>query len=164
MRVFRSVMITIVLLFTPAYVFSGDLGWMRISLMEGDVQIKTADSGDWGLALINGTLTESDQILVPQGGKVELQLSTGTYIRLDQNSALQILSMDKDSFQFYFSQGHAYIYYEAPKGNVIQIDTPGGSAPRGEKSQVKPAEKRPGQPAEDTHKEQKEERPEELGR
>ncbi|HSB31141.1 MAG TPA: DUF6600 domain-containing protein, partial [Candidatus Sulfobium mesophilum] len=58
---------------------------------------------------------------------VEMQLNTGTYIRLDQNSALQILSLSNDSWQFYLSQGHANIYHRAPKG-VIQIDTPDVSA------------------------------------
>ncbi len=67
---------------------------------------------------------EGDQVWVPAGGRVELQLNTGTYVRLDQNSALQVLSLDKDSTQFYVSQGHAYIYYNAPRGRVIQVDTP----------------------------------------
>ena len=100
---------------------------MRISLIEGDVQIKTPDAGDWGYASINTPLAEGDQVWAPQGGRVELQLNSGTYIRLSENSALQILSMDKDSSQFYLSQGYAYIYYGAPGGRVIQVDTPDAS-------------------------------------
>ena len=61
---------------------------------------------------------------MPEGGRAELQLNTGTYIRLNGNTALQILSMDQDSSQFYLSQGNAYIYYNAPRGNVTQVDTP----------------------------------------
>jgi len=38
--------------------------------------------------------------LGPQDGRVELQLNSGTYIRLSENSALQILSMDQDSSSF----------------------------------------------------------------
>ncbi len=64
---------------------------------------------------------------MPEGGRVELQLNTGSFIRLDQYSALQILSMDKDSSQFYLSQGYAYIFYAAQKGSVIQVDTPDSS-------------------------------------
>ncbi len=127
MKIFKAVMIAILLLLVPAYAFSSNLGWMRISLIEGDVQMKTPEAGDWGLASINGPLEEGDQVWVPEGGRVELQLNTGTYIRLDQNSALQMLSMDKDSSQFYLSQGNAYIYYDAPRGSVIQVDTPDAS-------------------------------------
>jgi hypothetical protein len=128
MKTLKMVMIATILLFVPAYAFSADLGYMRISLIEGDVQIKTPDAGEWGLASINGPLAEGDQVWTPQGSRAELQLNNGTYIRLDQDSALQILSMDKDSSQFYLSQGHAYIYYNAPMGSVIQIDTPDASA------------------------------------
>jgi hypothetical protein len=127
MKILKVVTIVTVLLLVPVYAISSNLGYMHITLIEGDVQIKTPEAGDWGLASINGPLAEGDQVWVPQGGRVELQLNTGTYIRLDQDSALQILSMDEDSSQFYLSQGHAYIFYDAPRGGVIQVDTPDAS-------------------------------------
>jgi len=127
MKILKALMIATVLLLVPAYAFSANLGYMRISLIEGDVQIKTPEAGDWGLASTNIPLAEGDQVWIPQGGRAELQLNTGTYVRLDQNSALQILSMDKDSSQFYLLQGNAYFYYDAPRGSVIQVDTPDAS-------------------------------------
>src|SRR3990172_3983512 len=127
MKILKAVMIVIVLLLAPAYALSANLGYMRISLIEGDVQIKTPDTEDWGLVSVNTPLAEGDQVWVPQGGRVELQLNSGTYIRLNESSALQILSMDKDSSQFYLSQGYAYINYNAPGRSVIQIDTPDAS-------------------------------------
>ena len=127
MKILKAVMLVVVLLLVPAYALSANLGYMRISLIEGDVQIKTPDAGDWGYASINTPLVEGDQVWAPQGGRVELQLNSGTYIRLSENSALQILSMDKDSSQFYLSQGYAYVYYGAPGGSVIQVDTPDAS-------------------------------------
>jgi hypothetical protein len=126
MKILRAVIIATVLLL-PAYALSADLGYMRISLIEGDVQMKTPEAGDWGFASTNIPLAEGDQVWIPQGGRAELQLNTGTYIRLDENTALQILSMDKDSSQFYLSQGNAYFYYDAPRGSVIQVDTPDAS-------------------------------------
>ncbi|MGE5172369.1 MAG: DUF6600 domain-containing protein [Betaproteobacteria bacterium] len=127
MKVLKAMIIATILLIAPAYAFPANFGYMRISLIDGDVQIKTPDAGDWGPASINVPLLEGDQIWVPQEGRVELQLNTGSYIRLDQNSALQILSLDRDSSQFYLSQGHAYLFYDAPRGGVIQIDTPDAS-------------------------------------
>ena len=116
------------LLLVPNYALSANLGYMRISLIEGDVQIKTTDAGDWGYASINTPLAEGDQVWVPQDARVELQLNTGTYIRLDQSSALQILSMDKDSSQFYLTQGNTYIFYDAQaREGAIQVDTPDAS-------------------------------------
>ncbi len=129
MKILKTVMLVIGLLLVPVYALSANLGYMRISLMEGDVQIKTTDAGDWGYASINTPLAEGDQVWVPEDARVELQLNTGTYIRLDQSSALQILSMDEDSSQFYLTQGYAYIYYGTParRRGVIQIDTPDAS-------------------------------------
>ena len=128
MRTVKAVLVAVVFLLLPAYSQAQGLGDMRVSYIEGDVQIKTPDADDWGALSINGPLMEGDQVWVPEGGRAELQLNTGTYIRLDQNSALQVLSLDKDSTQFNVSQGHAYIYFSAPRGRVIQVDTPDVSA------------------------------------
>ena len=127
MKSIKAVLLATVLLLVPGYALASDLGYMRISLIEGDVQVKTPEAGDWGPVSINGPLAEGDQIWVPEGGRVELQLNTGSFIRLDQYSALQVLSMDKDSLQFYLSQGYAYIFYAAQRGGVIQVDTPDAS-------------------------------------
>lgn len=124
MKTFKLIMLLAVLLVIPRYAFSSNLGYIRISFLEGDVQIKTQETEEWGLASLNGPLAEGDQLWVPQGGRAELQLNSGTHLRLDQNTALQILSMDKASSQFYLSQGNVYVYYDAPRGNVLQMDTP----------------------------------------
>jgi hypothetical protein len=97
---------------------------MRINFIETELQIKTPDAGEWGYAAINTPLDVGDEVWVPEGGRVELQLNSGSYIRLDGGTALQILSVDQDSSQVYLSQGRAYIFYDAPRGSVIQIDTP----------------------------------------
>ena len=127
MKIIKAVLVATVLLLVPGYALASNLGFMRISLIEGDVQVKTPEAGDWGPASINGPLAEGDQTWVPEGGRVELQLNTGSFVRLDQNSALQVLSMDKDSSQLYLSQGYAYIFYAAQRGSVIQVDTPDAS-------------------------------------
>lgn len=124
MKILKLIMFATVMLLMPCYAFSSDLGYMRISSLEGDIQIKTPETGEWELASINGPLAEGDQIWVPEGGRIELQLNGRTYIRLDRNTALQILSMDKDSSQFYLSQGNVYVYYTASQGDVLQMDTP----------------------------------------
>jgi len=69
-------------------------------------------------------LRDGDRIWVPEGGKTELQLRDGTYLRLDEKSALEILTLDKDSFQFYLNEGHAYANFKGRRGSVLQMDTP----------------------------------------
>jgi hypothetical protein len=107
----------------PVYASSASQGYIRVSLIEGDVQTRTPDSDEWVPSSINAPLQEGDEVWVPEGSRVELQLNDGTYIRLDEDSAMQILSTGSESSQFYLSQGHAYVFFEAPEGSVIQLDT-----------------------------------------
>ncbi|MBU0965518.1 MAG: FecR domain-containing protein [Proteobacteria bacterium] len=126
MKIVKAVLIAAVLIVVQAYAFSvyAGLGYMRLSYLEGDAQIMTPEAGQWGLLSINTPIGEGDQIWVPQDGIAELQLNSGSYIRLDGNTSLQILSMDEDSSQFYLSQGSVYVHYDAPQGSVIQMDNP----------------------------------------
>jgi hypothetical protein len=113
-----------ILFFIPAYSFPSSLEFMQISLMDGDVQIRTEDTEEWVPASINMPLRDGDRIWVPEGGKLELRLRDGTYLRLDERSALEVLTLDKDSFQFYLTEGHAYANFRGQKGSFLQMDTP----------------------------------------
>ncbi|MFZ5771316.1 MAG: DUF6600 domain-containing protein, partial [Thermodesulfobacteriota bacterium] len=129
MKAVKAALFAAVLMMVQAYAFcaSASLGYMRLSYLEGDAQIMTPEAGEWGPLSINTPLAEGDQIWVPQDGIAELQLNSGSYIRLDGSTSLQILSMDQDSSQFFLSQGSAYVYYDAPQGSVIQVDDPDAS-------------------------------------
>ena len=129
MNILQKMIVVAVLVGVQAYAFSASasLGSMRISFIENELQIKTPEAGEWGYGAINTPLDVGDELWVPQGGRAELQLNTGSYIRLDGGTALQILSMDQDSSQMYLSLGRANIYYDAPRDSVIQIDTPDAS-------------------------------------
>ncbi|MBI5576335.1 MAG: FecR domain-containing protein [Deltaproteobacteria bacterium] len=103
------------------------LGAMRVVLIQGDVQVKIADTGEWAPASINMPLLEGDELWVPEDGRAGLQTNNGTHIRFDRNTALQVLRMDRDSFQFYLPQGGVYVLNRASKRSVLQIDTPDAS-------------------------------------
>ena len=120
----KVIFLVLAALLLPVYAQALDLGSVRISFLQGDVQMRTTETGDWVPAAVNTPLDEGDELWVPEGGRMEFQLNTGTSIRLDQNSALQILTLDRTSSQFYLSEGHMYVDYNAPRGNVIQFDTP----------------------------------------
>lgn len=123
----KVILFVMAVLLLPAYAHTATLGNVRISFLEGDVQMRTTEAGDWVPAAVNTPLDEGDELWVPEGGRMEFQLNTGTTVRLDRNSALQILTLERTSSQFYLSEGHIYVDYNAPRGNVIQFDTPGSS-------------------------------------
>jgi hypothetical protein len=124
MKILRRLAFIFILSLLPAYAHSQNLGDLRISLIDGDVQIRTEDTGDWVPASINMPLRDGDRIWVPEGGKTELQLRDGSYLRLNEKSALEILTLDKDSFQFYLTEGHAYTNFKGRRGSLLQMDTP----------------------------------------
>jgi hypothetical protein len=78
----------------------------------------------WVPAAINTPLREGDRIWVPQGGRTEVQLSGGIYIRLDSSTSFDILTLQEESFQFYLTSGHAYINNRKGGIDHIQVDTP----------------------------------------
>jgi hypothetical protein len=124
MKPIKPLIIILTLFLFAAYSHGQNLGDLRISLIAGDVQILTEDTEEWVPASINMPLMEGDRIWVPEGGKTELQLRDGTSLRLDQKSALEILTLDQDSFQFYLDEGQAYANFRGRSGTLLQMDTP----------------------------------------
>jgi hypothetical protein len=124
MKTVKTIFLVMAVLLLPVYAQSAPLGSVRISFLEGEVQMRTTETGDWVPAAVNTPLDEGDELWVPDGGRMEFQLNTGTAVRLDQNTALQILTLERDSSQFYLTEGHIYVDHNAPRGNVIQFDTP----------------------------------------
>ena len=112
------------ILFLPAYAAGAGLGELRLSLIEGDVQIRTADTSEWSPAIINFPLKDGDQLWVPEDGLAEVESRRGTVIRLDERTALDILTVDNDALQFYLDMGLAYVNAKGERDTTLQIDTP----------------------------------------
>ncbi len=124
MKTLKLMILISLLIFLPGYGFSYSLENLRISLIDGDVQINTEDTGDWVPASINMPLRDGDRVWVPEQGRTELELIEGTLLRLDQESALEILTVEKNSSQFYLTEGRAYANFTGSRGSLLQIDTP----------------------------------------
>ncbi len=105
----------------------GALDIISVSLLEGEVQINTEETGDWVPASINMPIKEGDRIWAAERGRVELHFKDGTYLRLDQKSALEVLTFEKNSYQFHLSTGHLFANYRGKEGTLLQIDTPESS-------------------------------------
>jgi hypothetical protein len=124
MKAYKSIFIILFLLLLPAYSYGSTIGLMHINLMQGDVQIKTDDTLDWVAAAINMPLKEGDRLWVPEEGRLEIRLQDGTFVRLDQNSGIELLTVEEGSYQFYLSYGRAYVNFRGQSSSIIQMDTP----------------------------------------
>jgi hypothetical protein len=123
-NILTSFILLAALFIIPSYSYSASLGAVRLSLVEGDVQIHTEDTSEWVGAVINMPLREGDRVWVPEEGRAELLLNDGTAIRLSENSSLDILRIEDHSSQFYLDTGHAYINFRGSRGHLVQLDTP----------------------------------------
>jgi hypothetical protein len=112
------------LLLIPAYGYANEFGPARLSMMEGDVQVLIQDTTDWTPATINLPMNEHDRLWVPDDSKAELQIQGGVYVRAEGNSALDILTLNRDSTQFYLDRGHIYINNREGGVKTVQVDSP----------------------------------------
>ena len=119
--------IVVCLLLLPTAAVASELGMARLSLIRGDVQIYTEDTGAWVAASINMPLREGDRIWVPEGARTEVHIQGGVYVRVGSASSLDILALQEESYQFYLNGGHAYINNRRGGIDHIQVDTPQSS-------------------------------------
>jgi hypothetical protein len=125
----KMLMTVLLLLFVlPAYGGAAGLGELRLSLIDGDVQMRAEDTDEWVPAAINMPLRSGDQLWVPEGARTEIQARNGTVVRLDENTSLDILAIENSSLRFYLMTGQAYLNFRNLEDSVIQLDTPVSSA------------------------------------
>lgn len=92
MRLFKYLLVLAALL-CPAVALCGDLGLMRLGLIQGGVQVMTKDaSAEWEPAAVNLPLNEGDRIWVPEEGRMEIQVRGGVYVRADEKSSTDIIN------------------------------------------------------------------------
>ncbi|HEX9112746.1 MAG TPA: DUF6600 domain-containing protein [Nitrospirota bacterium] len=127
MRLSFKYMISAFILALPFSAFAEDLGLVRLSLIEGDVQVLIQDTTDWTEATINLPLNERDRVWVDGDGKAELQIRGGVYVRADADTALDVLTITADTAQFYLDRGHVYINDRRGGIQTVQVDTPQAS-------------------------------------
>jgi hypothetical protein len=120
----------------PASAYAA-LDILRISLLEGEVQVYTEETGEWVPASINLPIKEGDRVWAADRGRVEMHFQDGTYIRLDQKSALEVLTVEKDSYQIHLSTGHLFASYKGRENTFLQIDTPESSIRAYEKAKFR---------------------------
>src|SRR5262245_23541182 len=98
----------------------------RISFVSGPVTYSRGDDpNQWDDAIENVPVTIGDRIYSPEGGRVELQLSSGNFVRLAPRSYFSTLNLSDDVKQFYLGEGVAtFNIRRLPSNEVIEIDTP----------------------------------------
>lgn len=124
MKALRSMLVLFIFFILSGYAHSSTIGDLRLSYIEGDVQIRTEDTYDWVPVSINMPLSEGDQLWVPDEARAEIQARNGMVVRIDERSSLEVITVDRDSLQFYLDTGHAYVKFRDYGDSFVQIETP----------------------------------------
>ncbi len=100
------------------------LGVARISVVSGDVATMRGNSGDWVTATVNMPVVEGDSVQSGIGSRTEIQLDHGNFVRLWNDTEVQLLELASQSFRLRVIQG-TVIYSELPDSVAdIDIETP----------------------------------------
>ena len=122
MKHLRLVIAAVALALVPAISHAFETGFARISMIDGEALVRTEESSEWLPAAVNTPLYEGDSIWSPDGGRVEIQLQNGSYLRLNDSTSIDIVALDKEFQQVHLGMGHVYVRTGRIGANGLQID------------------------------------------
>lgn len=98
----------------------------RLTFVQGDVSFLRAGVTEWSPVVENLPLLAGDQLYVGPGGRAEVQLARGNYLRLSENSEMTIAEFSDSAAQFEITEGTVSIRTErlASVFPRFEIDTP----------------------------------------
>jgi hypothetical protein len=98
----------------------------RLSFVQGDVSFLRAGVTEWAPVVENLPLLAGDQLYVGAGGRAEVQLARGNYLRLSENTALTIAEFSDSIAQFEITEGTVIIRTERLSSALprFEVDTP----------------------------------------
>ncbi len=97
----------------------------RISVMEGDVQIKRLGSDEWETATANLPIVEGDEIATGENSRLEIQFESKKFARIYANAYVKIANLSDSGIALSLSQGSLQAsLLEFNKDEYFEIDAP----------------------------------------
>lgn len=98
----------------------------RIKFLDGKAEVRRVDSEDWEAAVMNLPLVEGDEIRTEQNTRLEIQFDNETYLRLDENSVIKLVSLGDEGAAVSITEGKLLVsvYEFDPTQGYFEIDAP----------------------------------------
>jgi hypothetical protein len=112
---------SIMLLFIAPVACMADT-FARVSYIEGDVQVRFADSDEWEPASLNMPVSEGDSVWTSADGRFELQLPNGAVARFDRQSQLDLVTLTESYHQLHLESGRIYVVTPRELAASLQVD------------------------------------------
>lgn len=117
-----AILFVVFVVLAPLSALAAPEGFAHVTYVAGDVQIRYAGSTDWVPAAVNTPLMEGDSVWAPEGSRAEIGLRTGTVLRLDRQSSLDLLRLDEDFQQCHLGMGRLYVRTGDDYRGSLQVD------------------------------------------
>jgi hypothetical protein len=99
-------------------------GVVRISLMNGDVSVRRADSGEVVAAALNAPLVVQDQLLTGPGSRAEVQFDWANMVRLAPMSEVRFAELENQRYQIQVARGMVTFRVLRDSNAQVEISTP----------------------------------------
>src|SRR5271165_1778273 len=99
-------------------------GVARISILQGDANVRRGDSGELVAAAINAPLLAQDHIITAPGSRAEIELDSANVVRLAADTDLAMADLAYHKFQIQLAQGTIMYSVVRESKAETEIDTP----------------------------------------
>jgi FecR protein len=99
-------------------------GVARISILQGDANVRRGDSGEMVAAAINAPLLAQDHIITAANARAEVQFDSANMVRLAPNTDLGMADLAYHKFQIQLAQGTIMYSVVRQSKAEVEIDTP----------------------------------------
>ncbi|HEY7303728.1 MAG TPA: DUF6600 domain-containing protein [Bryobacteraceae bacterium] len=99
-------------------------GVARLSVVQGDVNLKRGDSGQLEAAVINAPLVAADHVQTSPGSRAEVELDYGNLIRVGPNTDVGFADLQYHRYRLQLGAGTIIYRVLRDAGSQSEIDTP----------------------------------------
>ena len=108
-------------------------GVARLSIVQGDINVRRGDNGELVAAIMNAPLMSQDRLETSAGSRAEVELDYGDFIRLAPNTELRFADVEYHRYQLQLGAGTVVYRVLRSSDSQVEIDTPSSAIrPAGE--------------------------------
>ena len=96
----------------------------RLSIAGADVSVRHGGSGEWSAALLNAPLLAGDAVSTGRGGRAELQLDGGNFVRIGNDTEVRISEFENGHVQLQLARGIVTYRVLRDTNLDVEISTP----------------------------------------
>ena len=98
-------------------------GVARISLVNGEINVRHGDTGDWVAGAANAPLVADDHIAAGPSSRAEVQFDSGDFLRLAANTEVHLAQLEVNRYQVQVGRGTVDFSELRAVNADIEIDT-----------------------------------------